>query len=337
MIPRGKAAERGMYHSSEQFARQAGSDLGQAQAIARASTSGDALGTAMFLAQQSIEKRFKSIYLQVCESVEIEPDGEFFRQVLGHIVHLRPAEFYRMALEGIGYPFGDEPVKFVEARLKHLAHVGQIWEPKFYNRPIRSLLFQYFLEAPMPKDGCRKLDAHLSSIFSIINKLDGSDESPRHQFCGRREADRMDDIIADRQRLQECRDGFAGMEPRACLRLLLEGVFGRRLDVINGIVDGHRLLPRATSKNYAMLTILDYGTVAASYLSPGYVYLFPHAMIGRYPTRLPTGELSTDIYASQRNAILARLFVNVQYDYGQLCAVGERIGELCSICQKGAL
>lgn len=333
--PRGEAAERGVRYSSEQFARQAGSDLGQAQAIARESESGDALGTAMFLAQQSIEKRFKSIFLQVCECMAVDPGDGFFRDTLGHVVHLHPAEFYKMALKGIGYPFGEEPVKFVRTRIGQLEQAGKIWNPKFYNFQIRALLFQYFLEAPMPEDGYRALDTHLASIFSIINGMDGSDESPRHPFCPLSSPGCMDSIVSDRQRLQECRDCFAAMDPPACARLELEQVFGRRLDVISGIVDRHRMLPKSTSKSHALLAILDYGAVAASLLSPSYVYLVPHAVMGRYPTRLPTGELTTDIYASQRNAILARLFVTVQYDYDQLCGAGERVGELCEVCQKG--
>jgi len=326
-----------MRHTSEQFAMQAESDLAQAQAVARESSSGDDLGTAMFLAQQSIEKGFKSILLQVCEALAVDLDEGFFRDTLGHIVHLRPAEFYRASLEGIGYPFGGEPVGFVKKRLAQLGQVGKIWDLGFYSFPVRSLLFQYFLEAPMPRGGCRRLDAHLGSIFDKINEIDGSDESPRHRFHVRPSPDHMDAVISDGRLLQEYRVCYANAAHLARGRYEMERVFSSHLEVVNGIVDGHRLFPKATDRGHAMLAILDYGAFATAILAPSYVYLFPHVLFGRYPVRLHTRELSTDVYASQRNAILARLFVNVQHDHDQLRSVGERIDELRRIFQGGGL
>jgi len=326
-----------MGHTSGQFARQAESDLAQAQAIARESASGDALGTAMFLAQQSIEKGFKSVFLCMCEAMSVEPGEGLLRDTLGHVVHLRPAEFYRASLSGIGYPPGGEHVGLVEARLAQLGQLGKLWKPKFYSFRIRSLLFQYFLEAPMSNDGCGRLDAHLATVLAMIGELGGSGEPQGERFCVKPSPDHMDAAISDRRLLQGCRDAYAGEARLARVRLGAEKIFAGRLEVVNGIVDSHRLLPKSTNRCYAMLAILDYGTVTATLLAPSYMYLLPHATLGRYPVRLFTGELSTEVYASQRSAILARLFVNVQYDHDQLRGVRERIEELREICQRGGL
>jgi len=81
--------------------------------------------------------------------------------------------------------------------------------------------------------------------------------------------------------------------------------------------------------------ILDYGALAVAMRAPSYVYLLPHYLLGRYPTRLSGGKTSSEIYASQRDAILARLFVNVQYDHDQMRLVSGQIDGLHAAWQGG--
>ena len=50
---------------AQYFADHAASDLKQAQTIARSDRSGHALATAMYLAQQSIEKQLKSVVINM--------------------------------------------------------------------------------------------------------------------------------------------------------------------------------------------------------------------------------------------------------------------------------
>lgn len=326
-----------MEYSSKQFAVQARFDLEQAQAIARANTSGEALGTAMFLAQQSMEKQFKSALLKVGESLGAGLDEGFFKRALSHAVHQHPGKFYQKCLEAIGRIDDPTAGKIVKKRLCQLEHIGKIWDPGFYDSEIRFLLFQYYLEVDLPQGDRDKLDAHLASIFEKINMCDNSSESPKHRFSSAHKSAPMDSVISDKGKLQEHRDWLASLPHNVSVRHEMEQVFGRRLDIINQIIEGRRLATGAPGRSEAALMILDYGALAVVMHSPNYVHLFPHYLLGRYPTRLPTGRLCTEIYASQRDAVLSRLFVNVQYDHDQLCQASERVGELCAIYQMGGL
>jgi len=62
-----------------------------------------------------------------------------------------------------------------------------------------------------------------------------------------------------------------------------------------------------------------------------YVRLFPHTMMGRYPTRLADGKLTTDIYESQENSVLYSLYVTIPHNYGILCGEASRLDKLCEL------
>lgn len=322
-----------MVYSSKQFAKQAKSDLGQAQAIARENRSGEALGTAMFLAQQSMEKQFKSTLLKICEAMKADLGEEFFKKTLNHVIHHNPGKFYRRCLMEIGCADGPALRGSAKTRLEQHEDIGKIWDSDFYNFEIQSLLFRYFLLAPMKKTEYERLDSHLNSIFGIIGRLDNSSELPTIEFSKQSFDFPMDRVVLDRHELQEHRDSFAGQNDHPYERHVLEGAFSASMGAVNHIVDRRRLLPKATAERSMMLEVLGYGVDAIALLSPRYFYLLPHRLLGRYPDRLFTGQPSTEIYAAHRNVVLAHLFITVHYDYGQLCQVGERIDDLLSICR----
>jgi len=321
-----RAAEDGMEYSSEQFAMQAQSDLEMAQVIAEANESGDALGTAMFLAQQSIEKQFKSILLRVAEATAAGLGEKFVSGVLGHVIHHRPDAFYQKCLEGIGRPGGSD-----KTRLEQLEQIGKTWDPDLYDYQTRSLLFMYSLGVALPQGELDRLDSYLGSVFEKINKCDNSTRSPPIKFFNQSAPDQMSSVISDRQRLERYRASFAAHPLHIHERLVLDRQFDRLLGRVRQAAGQSRQSPKAASRGDMLLAILEYGTLAVALLSPKYVYLVPHLVLGRYPTVLPTGQISTEVYASQRNMVLLQLFVNVQYDYDQLCRANTRLGELCEI------
>jgi len=186
-----------MRHTSEQFARQAESDLAHAQAIALAHASGDALGTAMFLAQQAMEKQFKSALLRVGEAVGAVLEEGLFKQTISHTVHQHPAEFYQKCLEGIRRPTSAWANRAAGRTMCMLGRVGNIWDPEFCNHGIRLLLFQYYLGMRMSPNDLRRLDSHLASIFKKIGGGNGSPELPRHKFSSPPKAEPMDGVMSD--------------------------------------------------------------------------------------------------------------------------------------------
>lgn len=324
-----------MEYLSAQFAKQARSDLGMAQAIAIANESGDALGTAMFLAQQSMEKQFKSALLMVGEAIEAGLEGKFVSGVLNHVIHHRPATFYQKCLEGIGRPVGLGLDDSTKTMLGQLEQIGKIWDPDSYDTQVQNLLFQYSLGVYLQPDLLDRLYSWLCSVFEKINKCDNSSEFPPIPFFNQGAPDSMDSIISDRQKLEQYRASSAAHPLHASERHVLERLYGKRLGQINQIANRRRLSPKATDRGDIMLQILEFGTFAVALHSPKYVYLVPHLVLGRYPAMLPTGQISTEVYASQRNMILYQLFVNVQYDHDRLCKVNEQIGKLCEAYREG--
>lgn len=324
-----------MEYLSAQFAKQARSDLGMAQAIAIANESGDALGTAMFLAQQSMEKQFKSALLMVGEAIEAGLEGKFVSGVLNHVIHHRPATFYQKCLEGIGRPVGLGLDDSTKTMLGQLEQIGKIWDPDSYDTQVQNLLFQYSLGVYLQPDLLDRLYSWLCSVFEKINKCDNSSEFPPIPFFNQGAPDSMDSIISDRQKLEQYRASSAAHPLHASERHVLERLYGKRLGQINQIANRRRLSPKATDRGDIMLQILEFGTFAVALHSPKYVYLVPHLVLGRYPAMLPTGQISTEVYASQRNMILYQLFVNVQYDHDRLCRVNEQIGRLCEAYREG--
>ncbi|MDD9826411.1 MAG: hypothetical protein OXU86_06560 [Thaumarchaeota archaeon] len=324
-----------MEYLSAQFAKQARSDLGMAQAIAIANESGDALGTAMFLAQQSMEKQFKSALLMVGEAIEAGLEGKFVSGVLNHVIHHRPATFYQKCLEGIGRPVGLGLDDSTKTMLGQLEQIGKIWDPDSYDTQVQNLLFQYSLGVYLQPDLLDRLYSWLCSVFEKINKCDNSSEFPPIPFFNQGAPDSMDSIISDRQKLEQYRASSAAHPLHASERHVLERLYGKRLGQINQIANRRRLSPKATDRGDIMLQILEFGTFAVALHSPKYVYLVPHLVLGRYPAMLPTGQISTEVYASQRNMILYQLFVNVQYDHDRLCKVNEQIGRLCEAYREG--
>jgi len=322
-------------HLSVQFAKQARSDLGMAQAIAIANESGDALGTAMFLAQQSMEKQFKSALLMAGEAIEASLDGKFVIGALDHVIHHQPATFYQKCLEGIGRPCGPEPGDSSKTVLEQLEQIGKIWDPDSYDTQVQHLLFQYSLGVYLQPDLLDRLYSWLCSVFEKINKCGNSSEFPPIPLFNQGAPDSMDSIISDRQKLEQCRASSAAHPLHASERHVLERLYGKRLGQINQIANRHRLSPKATDRGDIMLHILEFCALAIVLHSPKYAYLAPHLVLGQYPAVLPTGQISTEVYASQRNMILYQLFVNVQYDHDRLCGVNEQIGRLCEAYREG--
>jgi len=235
-----------MRHTSEQFARQAESDLAHAQAIALAHASGDALGTAMFLAQQAMEKQFKSALLRVGEAVGAVLEEGLFKQTISHTVHQHPAEFYQKCLEGIRRPTSAWANRAAGRTMCMLGRVGNIWDPEFCNHGIRLLLFQYYLGMRMSPNDLRRLDSHLASIFKKIGGGNGSPELPRHKFSSPPKAEPMDGVMSDEALLRRLRDGFAGLPENVATERELGKMFGNRLDIVRHVAGRRSLSPAAT-------------------------------------------------------------------------------------------
>jgi len=93
-----------MEHTPEEFMRQSSSDLKQAQTIARNDQEGHALGTAMFLAQQCVEKSLKSMFLRLSEMVVLPREPDITLKTLGHSIYRDAHRIYSGYIEAHKFP-----------------------------------------------------------------------------------------------------------------------------------------------------------------------------------------------------------------------------------------
>lgn len=317
-----------MARASERFAKKAGSDLALAQAIAAANRSGEALGTAMFLAQQSAEGQLMSVLLRAGEAVEAGLGAGSLGGAPDHVAARRPAAFYQECLGAIGRAGGPAPDGESRALLGRIEHVERVWDPGLYDPDTRDLLFLYSLGVRLPQGDLDRLYSSLCPVFGRIGGPASPSEQPLAELVNRPPPGPMDRTVSSGRRLKGIRAEAASHPLYVAERRMEEGLFSSRLVGIRGEPEGGRGPPRAARTGEAMLMILDYGVLSVAFHSLRYAYLVPHLVFGRRPVALSGGRVSTEVYASQRDEALLQLFVDVQYEHDRLREATERVDGL---------
>lgn len=302
---------------SAQFAQKAGSDLGLAQAIAAENRSGDALGTAMFLAQQSAEKRLVSVLFRAGEAVEERLGCAPLEAARAHAAAGRPAAFYQECAAEIARRGGPGQGEAARDMLGRMERVERVWDPGLYDADTRDLLFLYSLGVRLPQGDLDRLSSVLSPVFGEIGGY-GGPEPPLAELMNRPPPGPMDRTVSSARRLEKIRAEAASHPLYVSERRMEEQLFSNALEAVRGLPPGPP----------AALPILDYGALAVAFHSLRYAYLVPHLALGRRPTALSGGRVTTEVYASQRDEALLQLFVDVQYEHDQLKRAAGRIGVL---------
>jgi len=322
-----------MGRASERLAKKAASDLGLAQAIAAANRSGEALGTAMFLAQQSAEGQLMSVLLRAGEAVEEGLGEGSLGAAPGHVAARRPAAFYQECLGAVARSGGPAPGGQARDMLGRLEHVERVWDPGLYDPGTRDLLFLYSLGVRLPRGDLDRLYSSLCPVFGKIGGPGGASGQPLAELVNRPPPGPMDRTVSSARRLKRIRAEAASHPLYVAERRMEEQFFSRRLVGIHQALEGRRAPPGAAARGEAALMVLDYAALAVGFHSLRYAYLVPHLALGRRPAVLSGGQVSTEVYASQRDEALLQLFVDVQYEHGQMREAGERVGALLGACQ----
>ncbi|MCY4251843.1 MAG: hypothetical protein OXU86_06550 [Thaumarchaeota archaeon] len=310
---------------SGQFATKARSDLGLAQAIAAANKSGDALGTSMFLAQQSVEKRLVSVLLAACEAVEEGMGCGPLAGARAHATGGRPAAFYQECLAEIARAGGPAHGESAMALMARLEHVERVWDPGLYDTDTRGLLFLYSLGVALPQADLDRLYASLCPVFGRIGGTSGPSLA---ELVNRPPAGPMDRTVSSRRRLARIRAEAASHPLYVAERNTEEHIYSTRLGGIRRVLERHRASPAGTDRGEIMMIVVDYAALAVAFHSLRYAYLVPHLALGTRPTELPGGRATTEVYASQRNEALLQLYVDVDYEHGRIGDACDRVGML---------
>lgn len=329
-----------MEYTSAHFAGQAASDLKSAQALARESRSGYSLATAMYLAQQSMEKQLKATVLRLDEVLKVGLEEGFYSKILGHTFYSRPHKLYLRCVRGAGFPRGLDDKDALESAyagfyrhardgVDHLKKFGEAFGPKFFDVYTQGLLLQHCLRVHLHNSELRELDSYAHGIFRKMHGGSPIAETPS-RFVNRKPKDGMMRVLSDKAFLARLRRAYYQDYSRVVDLSDAENLFMSYAQKTQNIQDGHeegKITPE-TAKKLVRVAIAQYVLISLAWFGGSYMRMIPHATLGRYPRTLHNGRNTTDIYASQANNVLHELFVVADYNHMRISWIGKHIDNL---------
>ncbi len=320
---------------AQYFAEHAASDLRHAQAIARSDLSGHALATAMYLAQQSIEKQLKSIIINMDEKMGLG-NSRSIPRLLGHQLYSGLYEFYGKQINDLDTQFlevsslqhGAQPAKNV-AHMKHFfKQMEKFWASHSKSPSLPSLFWQLSLGIRLKDDDFwRVRSTHVKYAQSMLDILAAAGVNipplPNNNYLQRP----MLDAIMNSALLASYRGEYARIEINAIESHKLRQTFDTSsaiLSLFPNLVQGSFYAGVGLGKNM----VFSFGILVLLLAQYQHLALLANHSYGRYPKRLEGGRITTDVYASQANIVLFYLFVAVPYQLGQLRANSGRLDVL---------
>ena len=317
------------------FADHAASDLKQAQTIARSDLSGHALATAMYLAQQSVEKQLKSIIINMDEKMGLGKSGSIARS-LGHPLYSGLYEFYGKQIDDLDTQFlevsslqhGTKPAKNMAHMKRFFEQMKTFWTYHSKNPTLPSLFWQLNLGIKLKNADLRLLrSTHVQYAQSMLDILATAGAEiptlPDIDYVRRP----MLDALADGALLASYRGEYARTEINAIERCRLRRTFNMSRIIL---LSFQNMVPNPFYEGATMgkNLVFSFGILILLFEQYQYLVLLANNRYGRYPETLEGGRITTDVYESQADIVLSNLFVGVPYRLGQLRANSGRLDVL---------
>ena len=322
------------------FAEHAASDLGQAQTIARSDRSGHALATAMYLAQQSIEKQLKSIIINMDEKMGLGKSGSIPR-LLGHQLYPNLCKFYDRQITSLDTPppLPDwSPLTYDDLGVKHAPRIGrafrlmgEFWTLHLKDPKLQSLLWQNSMGITLDDRDLLFLNSkhnpYHQGFLAIADK--GDEEIPQLVNNGHMQRPMLV-VIVDDALLSTYRKEYADIDINIDGRAMLERGFAWSqllLDIVS------KPKPKQSSADVVAANNIVFSFVVQVLVSrqSQYMPLLTNSSYGRYPQRLENGRITTDMYESQLDRVLHYLFIDIPYQLNQLRVNSYRLDVLLDI------
>ncbi|MDD9808360.1 MAG: hypothetical protein OXU25_00815 [Thaumarchaeota archaeon] len=314
---------------SDHYELQSMVDIGRAQAIARTDQSGHALGTAMYLAQQSVEKQLKSIMVRLDETLNLGHTDKILRG-LSHEFYPLLYESYRLHIEcserairkRYGVKASAEGFKYTESVADDFREASAYWNNYCNDPDILRLTWLQSLNAGLSREDLHRLNLwHGQQMtFAPGNALGsgggggvgGGDPKLEDVFppSDLIRIEIWDDHALARHSV-EYAETPANMHMRMSLAGTLETTNPDRLQMLG--VEHADL-----QSELARMGLFEFGFHVMASMTHHYVLLYPHNPIGRYPEPAGDGLFTPDIYERQADDVLTLLFVVVPYRLRQL-------------------
>jgi len=332
-----------MEYTSAGFEGQAASDLRSAQAIARDCQSGHALATAMFLAQQSMEKNLKSAILRLDENLRIGLGEGFYRNGLGHTIYARPDLLYLNCLKGIGFPRGLDDRDALESAyagfydhvkmdLDRFKKFGKSSGPELFSQRIQDLLLLHCLRVRLPDGELRELDTYARKIFEAMHAGDPAARRPS-RFANREPKAGMLAILTDGALLKRLRLSHYQDDSRVIDLSDNENLVMSLAQKAQNIEEGRKAgkVSPKVAKRLVGVVAIQYAVISLAWFAGSYLRLLPHSTRGRYPRTLHNGRSTTEVYASQLDNVLYEVFVVADYNHMRISWMNIHIDGLCGV------
>jgi len=316
-------------HTSGEFMRKSDSDLRHAQAIARRDQDGHALGTAMFLAQQCVEKSLKSMFLRLGEIIDLPRTPDITLKTLGHSIYRDAYKIYSGYVEAHKFPHIPQaigiPDNINKVVLDALASNKSIFSKadefwtKYSNKPDvwGTLAWKNSLGALSDIER-RKLMSFYDYFIPYFTLHAGQIATPS-SYPKKRIKHSMHKAVFNNQLLKDVLDDHSSFVIYSNQRTMADHTFRRHKEFLT-TQTRDLLLTAITKSQYSVCAkriFLEYWFSVFNYFVLTYVELFPHSTHGRYPSRIGD-KTTTAIYESQSEHVLFSLFVDIPYHVDQL-------------------
>lgn len=320
---------------SAHYELQSMTDIGRAQAIAKVDQSGHALGTAMYLAQQSVEKQLKSIVLRMDEELNLGSVDKVLKG-LSHEFYPRLYEWYYTHLEHDQLStiaryehMADFELsrREVESFASHFREASDYWEKYHADLHVQDLTWQQSLGKRLPDEDMLEMNSLHKSQIKFLQDDEPSSGELDLEFADSLSASNKIRIdIMDNDALALRRVRYAATSANSHTRVVLADTFEEA---------GVTFLPGFKRKyagmqvaEHAKKAIFEFGFRVLASMTHQYTFLYPHSTMGRYPRQVGGSLFSTDVYEQQASFALAHLFVSVPHHLRVLRANSELVGSL---------
>lgn len=320
------------------FVAQAASDLRQAQAMARSDRSGQALGTAMYLCQQSVEKALKSVLLRLDERLGMGAGGREVRS-LGHGLYHRLHGLYRDNVDSLGLPrlppdyerrigMRDAAGQAAARDLRCFEGLSRSWDGRLAGGRIRLLEWRHSLGVPLDEGALRELNSlHMPTLRRLHASIFGdarrpvplANEGRPSSLCAR---------ILGRGLSKADYDGYVAGRAYAPMHSTLHGTYRMARDFFDPRSEEAPDISGVPRAEIGRRAILEFGFRALALAAHPYSALHPHGTLGRYPERLDDGRFTVDVYGEQAEYAIRLIFLEGEYLVWALCATTAHIDKL---------
>jgi len=310
-------------------------DIGRAQAMARTDQSGHALGTAMYLAQQSVEKQLKSIVLRLDEELDLGSVEKVLRG-LSHEFYPSLYKWYYRHLESEqlstirryeGMINVENSRHEVESFASHFREASTYWEEYRKNRRIQVLTWMQSLDVGLPDEDFNEMNSwHKSQLEFVRDGMPGHGEHDLGPTDSISVPDQIRLEVMDDEALARRRVTYADTPANSKARAGLADTFeeGNVCFLPYFKTEFAGMCPIKVAKS----VLFEFGFRILASMTQHYVLLYPHNTIGRYPEPIGDGLFSTDVYERHASFVMGYLFVIVPYHLRELRTNSERIDDL---------